>query len=228
MTTQYRDILDRFVVPLLFVVIATFAALSPYVIETNIEDIQSQQIEEESYLTSPYDNIFQHIGKLYNIDWLLLSAIAHAESEYRCDAISRAGAVGLMQIMPSVAQNMGYERDSLFNAEVSVEVAAKLLNDNRKMLRLPASCEDAEQIKFVLACYNAGYSRIADARRLARFYQENAEDWDCVASHLKLLAEPEYAEHEVVKSGLFKGSSETISYVKKVMRIYKRYCNRID
>jgi membrane-bound lytic murein transglycosylase F len=95
------------------------------------------------------------------------------------------------------------------------------------MLRLGDDFDKGERLKFILACYNAGYSRIADARRLAEFHDENSEDWSIVATYLSLLAEPEFAEHEVVQSGAFHGSNETITYVNKVIHIYNMYCNRI-
>ena len=186
-----------------------------------------EEVVEEQYLISPYDKIFQDVGEEYGVDWLLLSAIARAESEFRFDVVSKAGAVGLMQIMPMVAKSMGYEREQLFDADISVEIAAKLLVSNNKMLRLDRDVEEFERLSFVLACYNAGYSRIADARRLAVYYEDNPDQWSIVATYLSLLSEPEYAEHEAVVSGAFYGSAETVAYVDKVMHIYKLYRSRI-
>lgn len=191
------------------------------------ESPTEEVVEQESYLISQYDKLFQEVGGEYGVDWLLLSAIARAESEFRFDAVSKAGAVGLMQIMPAVARSMGYEREQLFDVRTNVEIAAKLLHENNSMLRLAEGFDETERLKFVLACYNAGYSRIADARRLARFHEDNANQWGTVADYLELLSEPEYAEHEVVQSGEFYGSEETIAYVGRVMRIYRNYRNRI-
>ena len=56
--------------------------------------------------------------------------------------------------------------------------------------------------------------------------EDNADKWSVVASYLELLAEPEFAEHEVVQSGEFFGSDETIAYVGKVMHLYNIYSNR--
>ena len=215
------------IVPLFFVVAITPIALVATMFSQQVVRPIEEVVEEEQYLISPYDKMFQEIGEKYSVDWLLLSAIARAESEFRFDAVSKVGAVGLMQIMPSTAKSMGYEREQLFDAEISAEVAAKLLHENNKMLHLPRSFDKDERLKFILACYNAGYSRIADARRLARYYEDNADKWSIVATYLALLSEPEYAEHEVVQSGEFYGSDETIAYVNKVMHIYNLYRNRI-
>ena len=180
-------------------------------------------VESVPHLISPYDKMLRVVGKKYGVDWLLLSAIANAESEFNPEAVSKAGAVGLMQIMPMVAKSMGYEREQLFDAEVSAEIAAMLLHENNKMLRLPKSFDKAERLNFILACYNAGYSRIADARRLARHHSEDANQWSVVQKYLALLAEPQYYEQEIVRSGEFGGSEETISYVGKVVRLYGLY-----
>ena len=127
-----------------------------------------------------------------------------------------------------VAKNMGYERDSLFNPQICAEVAAILLHENNDMLSLPQSVDRNERLSFILACYNAGYSRISDARRLARYHEENANKWSVVEQYLELLAEPEFAEHEVVRSGAFHGSAETRAYVKRVMRRYNRFKFKIQ
>jgi membrane-bound lytic murein transglycosylase F len=228
---MWRRVLDTVLIPLLFVAVASAAMV--YVAgvasgcDTSAIVRSNKGVCEDKFLISPYDTMFQRIGAKYNIDWVLLSAIARAESEFKFDAVSKAGAVGLMQIMPSTARSMGYEREQLFDAEISAEVAAQLLHENNKMLRLSQSFDPTERLNFILACYNAGYSRIADARRLARFHEDDANKWSVVASYLALLAEPEFAEHEVVQSGEFFGSDETIEYVGKVMHLYNIYTNRI-
>lgn len=227
---MWRRVFDMVVVPLLFLAVAAavlvttirYCAERPPILEESVVSVECKEFH-----MSQYDEIFQQIGGQYGIDWLLLAAIARAESEFKFDAVSRAGAVGLMQVMPPVAKSMGYNREQLFDAEVSVEIAAKLLIENERMLHLHSDMATTEQWKFILACYNAGYSRIADARRLARYHDDDANRWSIVATYLALLAEPEFAEHEVVQSGAFFGSDETIAYVNKVIHIYNLYKNSV-
>ena len=220
---MWRNLLNRVIVPLLFVVAAVVISVRGmrYSVAYN-ENIKALQ-DKETYVISPYDDMFRRVGADYDVDWLLLSAIARAESEFRFDAISKAGAVGLMQIMPVTAKSMGYEREQLFEAEVSAVIAAQLLHENNNMLRLASDFDSTERLRFILACYNAGYSRVADARRLARYHRENADCWSVVAKYLALMSDKEYYEHEVVRSGEFVGSEETIAYVSKVIHIYKVY-----
>ena len=221
----------HYIVPSLFVVVAFVLSMFLFdevASDTTREERFGFKPEPEVWILSEYDKLFQEVGREHNVDWILLSSIAKVESKYVSDAVSKAGAVGLMQIMPGVARRMGYDPETLKEPRVNVEIAAKLLHDNNEMLNFSQKFNRIERLNFILACYNAGYSRIADARRLARYFEENAGRWSVVSTYLPLLAEPEYAEHEVVTGGPFYGSAETIAYVKAVMRVYKRYQRIVD
>ena len=227
---MWKKFAVKVAVPTLFASAGVISSIAVADLASHQKEKTSKEISEgpyAPYLISQYDQVFQSVGEKYGIDWLFLAAIARAESEFRFDAISKVGAVGLMQIMPRVANNMGYTRESLFDAQINVEVAARLLIENNNMLHLPEDFDKNQRLRFILACYNAGYSRVADARRLALHHEDDHNDWQTVATYLELLSEPEFIEHEVVQSGLFSGSKETITYVKKVMHIYRRYRSRI-
>src|SRR6056297_2478987 len=43
----------------------------------------------------------------YGVDGNLVQALAHVESRYDCKAVSRAGAQGVMQIMPGTQKDLG-------------------------------------------------------------------------------------------------------------------------
>ena len=224
-------VMDRVLLPLLFLAATTTLALVLVVFALRTMQsrvAQAEDEESEPYILSPYDKMFREVGDHYDIDWCLLSAIARVESEFDPNAVSRSGAVGIMQVMPRVALNMGVQRDSLFNPYICTTVAAQLLHENVDMLNLSSDIDASEQLKFLLACYNAGYSRISDARRLARFFQDKSDEWYTVSGYLELLAEEEYHTHEVVNGGAYYGSEETISYVNKVMRTYKHYRRKVE
>ena len=223
---MWRKFKNNILVPSLFVMVAMVLALFTVDI-VRYEQRQVAQSNEPEWFISPFDDMLMEMGEKYGIDWLLLSAIASVESKFNPEAVSKSGAVGLMQVMPLVAKSMGYAPEALIDAEVCVEVASRLLHENNDMLRLPSSFDKTERLNFILACYNAGYPRVADARRLARYHEDDADKWGVVATYLPLLAEPEYATHEVVQSGAFYGSAETIAYVRKVMRVYGRYKKRV-
>jgi soluble lytic murein transglycosylase-like protein len=52
-------------------------------------------------------SLLSHAGEQHDIDVELLASIVHAESGGHAHAVSRAGAQGLMQLMPSTAHDLG-------------------------------------------------------------------------------------------------------------------------
>lgn len=223
-----RNFISRIAVPILFVSVATVLAIfTAKYAQQNHTPTPSTECAEEiitpEQLISEFDDIFKEVGKQYEIDWLLLAAIANTESRFQADAKSPVGARGLMQVMPHVARNMGYTRKELYDARTNVEVAAQLLIENRTMLRLPDSFDEEEALKFILACYNAGYSRIADARALANYFEADTDTWNIVGLFLSWLSDTEFSDLEVVKAGPFHGSQETLDYVERVTDTYREY-----
>ncbi|MGH8890368.1 MAG: transglycosylase SLT domain-containing protein [Acidothermaceae bacterium] len=91
-----------------------------------------------------YSAAFTAAEKKYNLPTGMLSAVAHAESGYRPDAVSSAGAVGLMQLMPDTANALGVDAT---NPAQAIEGAAQLL---RGQLTKYGS------VPLALAAYNAG------------------------------------------------------------------------
>lgn len=54
-----------------------------------------------------YDSIFKEASAKYGIPYSLLTAVAKQESNFRADAVSKSGARGVMQLMPSTAKTLG-------------------------------------------------------------------------------------------------------------------------
>jgi len=94
----------------------------------------------------------------------LLLAVASAESGGRADARSAAGAVGLMQLMPSTAQelaaSLGESRPDVLDPATSLRLGARYLR--RQLDRFGDSPCPKE---LALAAYNAGPERVAEWRR---------------------------------------------------------------
>lgn len=180
---------------------------------------------EGEYLISPYDNLMKAVDRESGIDWRLLSAIAHTESDFRADAVSKRGAVGLMQVMPHIGEHFGLTVEDLAIPQNNVRAAAALLNEIGEMMQLPRNLSFEESMSLILASYNGGLGHVADARRLARTNGANMNSWSDVSHYLSLKGNPEYYESEVVNYGKFTGSRQTIAYVRNVMRRYRRYCS---
>jgi soluble lytic murein transglycosylase-like protein len=90
-------------------------------------------------------------SRMYNVDKALIKAVIHAESNYNPHAVSRAGAKGLMQLMPETAKQLKV-CDS-FDADENIRGGVRYLR-----FLLDTFNGDVE---LALAAYNAGMSRVA-------------------------------------------------------------------
>jgi len=177
---------------------------------------------------SIYDDLIRAVGEEEGYDWRMLSAIAWNESRFNAYIVSRRGACGLMQIMPIVARQFNVNEEEMMKPEVNVRLAAKLLNNIERRLKLPLNTPYIDRISLVLACYNSGIGHVTDARNLAAKHGGNPNSWADVSFYLKYKSEPDYAADEVVKSGHFGGSEETFAFVEKVMQTSRSYCDAVE
>jgi len=87
-----------------------------------------------------------HSGEAHHIDTDLLASVMKAESGGEVRAVSRAGAQGLMQLMPKTASEMGVE--DAFRAEENIAGGTAYLDELLTRYR--------DNIALALAAYNAG------------------------------------------------------------------------
>jgi hypothetical protein len=93
----------------------------------------------------PYADMFVRAGAKYGVSPKLLAAVAKVESGYNPRAVSRVGAEGLMQLMPSTAKGLGVH--DAFDPQQAINGGAKLLAHNLK---------EFKSLPLALAAYNAG------------------------------------------------------------------------
>ncbi len=96
--------------------------------------------------TSELHDLLTHAGSAHNIDAELLAAVVHAESGGLAHAVSRTGARGLMQLMPSTAAVLGVH--DAFVADQNVDGGTRYLD------ALLTRYHD--NVVLALAAYNAG------------------------------------------------------------------------
>lgn len=102
---------------------------------------------------SKYLPYIQYVAKQYSIDPILLHAIVDTESAFNPKAISKAGAVGLMQLMPQTAKGLGVQNS--LNPQQNLQGGA---NYFRQLLD-----QFDQNIELSLAAYNAGPTTIIKA-----------------------------------------------------------------
>jgi len=98
---------------------------------------------------TPFAAEIQAAAKKADIDPRLLAALVGAESNFDPNAVSRAGATGLTQLMPSAAADVGV--GDLFDPEENLEGGARYL---RMLL------DRFDDLELALAAYNAGSSTV--------------------------------------------------------------------
>lgn len=90
-------------------------------------------------------NLIDAAARKYKVDPKLVAAVAEVESNGRQEAVSQAGAIGVMQLMPDTAASLGVDP---YNKQQNVEGGAKYL---RQMLDTFGG-----DLKKAVAAYNAG------------------------------------------------------------------------
>lgn len=97
-----------------------------------------------------YDGFVRGAGQRYRLPESLLRAVIHTESNFYPRAVSRAGATGLMQLMPATARMLGVDDP--------MDPAQNIFGGAR-YLRMLANRYDGDMV-LVLAAYNAGAGNV--------------------------------------------------------------------
>lgn len=124
------------------------------ILESYKVDNTTDTVNNISTLSSgiSYDlnNIFERAANTYNVSVDLLKAIAKAESEFDIYAVSKAGAQGIMQLMPYTAKELGVTNsfDPLQNIMGGAKYISQLLEKYNGNVTL------------ALAAYNAGSNNV--------------------------------------------------------------------
>jgi soluble lytic murein transglycosylase-like protein len=128
-----------------------------------------------------YDDIIAEAAEKYDLDPRMIRAVMQAESAFNAMAVSPVGALGLMQLMPAVAEELGVTDplDPRQNIMGGSQHLKKMLTSHRGNVRL------------ALASYNAGPGNVKKYRGIPPF----KETRNYVKKITALLAEAQSAEN---------------------------------
>ena len=102
-------------------------------------------------LRHAYDDIIADAASAYRLDPQMIKAVMQTESAFNAVAVSPVGALGLMQLMPAVAAELGADdpMDPRQNIMAGARYLRQLLDQHRG------------NVKLALASYNAGPGAVA-------------------------------------------------------------------
>jgi membrane-bound lytic murein transglycosylase MltF len=152
-------------------------------------------------------NLFKKYGEQYGIDWLALLAQGFQESRLDQSVRSPAGAVGIMQLLPSTAAGKAVAISNIEKLENNIEAGAKYMTYLRDTYFNEPNIPPADRLDFSWAAYNAGPTRIQRLRKEAR---ERGLDPDRWFFNVEVLAAEQIGR-------------ETVGYVDNINKYYITY-----
>jgi membrane-bound lytic murein transglycosylase F len=167
---------------------------------------------------SPFDKTVHDYAERYGFDWRLIVAQMYQESRFKPDAVSRAGAQGLMQLLPTTAEQVGVDQRD--DPVTSIRGGIRYLDYLRSRFEgenLPLE----ERTWFTLAAYNAGYNRVKRAREVAEKMHLNSNRWfDNVEKAMLAMSRPYRKDGELVR---YCRCGQTVAYVREIRTLYNNY-----
>jgi membrane-bound lytic murein transglycosylase MltF len=151
--------------------------------------------------------LFHRFGDRYAFDHLMLAAQGYQESQLDNSVRSKAGAVGIMQVLPTTAKDPNVDIANIDVLENNIHAAAKYMRFMMDTFFPEAKMDPFNRTMFAFASYNAGPAKIAKLRRQAASRGLNPDQW--------------FGQVErVVAEGI---GRETVQYVSNILKYYVVY-----
>jgi hypothetical protein len=106
---------------------------------------------------SQYSSLIQSAAAQYGLSPSLLAAVMQAESSGNATAVSPAGAMGLMQLMPQTAAQYGVTSATIFDPATNIDAGAHYLSD---------LVNQFGNVNTALAAYNWGPGNVSSGQAI--------------------------------------------------------------
>ncbi len=128
-----------------------------------VTSAEPSSVETSSPKSSPaqpsrYDDLIEAAAAKHDLAPALVKAVIHGESGFRPNAVSNAGAQGLMQLMPGTSASLSV--NDAFDPEANIEGGVRYLREQ---------IDRFGDLSLALAAYNAGPGAVARYRGVPPF-----------------------------------------------------------
>lgn len=150
-------------------------------------------------------NIFRKYSGRYSVDYLLMMAQGYQESQLNQARRSKAGAIGVMQLMPATGKQM--QVGDIHQLEPNIHAGVKYVRFMEDKYFAGEPMDDTNKLLFSFAAYNAGPARVQQLRKATAQAGLNPNVW---MNNVEMIAAREIG-------------TETVTYVSNIYKYYIAY-----
>ncbi len=152
-------------------------------------------------------DLFKRYAEQYDFDYLMMAAQAYQESGLDQSTKSHAGAVGVMQLLPSTAADRNVNVSEIQKLENNIHAGTKYMRFIIDRYYKDEPMDDVNKMLFAFASYNAGPAKVNKLRRKAAAMGLDPNLW---------FHNVEVAAAKVI-------GRETVQYVSNIYKYYLAY-----
>ncbi len=168
---------------------------------------QNAVSEKELAKLNPLIKLFRKYSDQYDLDWLMVAALAYQESRLDQSLRSSAGAIGVMQLLKTTAADPIVGIPNIENLENNIHAGAKYLHFIRQRYFDDPGISEYDKWFLTFAAYNAGPARVRQLRKKTAEIGLNPDRW--------------YNNVEIAAARVI--GRETVQYVGNITKYYLAY-----
>jgi len=174
--------------------------------------VQNSLSDEEMQRFKEAIQFFKKYAEMYDFDWLVVAALAYQESRIDQSRRSQAGAIGVMQLLPSTATDRNVGIQNIEEVENNIHAGVKYLRFIVDRYYAKEPMDRLNKGLFAFASYNAGPAKVAKLRKEAREMGLDPNVW--------------FRNVEIVAAKRI--GRETVQYVSNIYKYYIAYRLIVD
>jgi membrane-bound lytic murein transglycosylase MltF len=163
--------------------------------------------EEELRRFNTANGLFIKYSDQYDFDWIMIAALAYQESRIDQNKRSSAGAIGVMQLLPSTAKDPNVNIRDIQKIENNIHAGVKYLRFLYDRYFEKEPMDAFNKMLFSFASYNAGPAKVTRLRREAENEGLDPNVW--------------FRNVEIIAAKRI--GRETVQYVGNIYKYYTAY-----